>query len=64
MPVGATRPLQKQSTGLFLKSPLADRFLRLVSLATASDQGLCPMDPAASPKAGETFLLWTFTDSG
>jgi len=30
----------------------------------ASDQGLCPMDPAAFEKAGETFLLWTFTDSG
>ena len=30
----------------------------------ASDQGLCPMDPAAFEKAGETFLLWNFTDSG
>ena len=72
MPVGATRPLQKQSTGLFLNSPLAEGFLRLVSLASQATkgaafgirQGLRPMHPAAFEKAGETFLLWTFTDSG
>ena len=68
MPVGATRPLQKQSTGLFLNSPLAEGFLRLVSLASQATkgaafgirQGLCSMHPAAFEKAGETFFTLDF----
>ena len=36
------------------------RTTRSVSLSAESDQGLCPMDPAAFEKAGETFVLSSF----
>jgi len=68
MPVGATRPIQKQSAGLFFYFTLAGGFLRLVSLASQATkgaafgirQGLCPMHPAAIEKAGETFFTLDF----
>ena len=63
-PLSQGVPSSKQSTGLFLEFPTAEGFLRLVSLASQATRELCPMDPAAFEKAGETFLLWTSTDSG
>ncbi|MDY3791213.1 MAG: hypothetical protein SOZ56_01905 [Oscillospiraceae bacterium] len=38
-------PLEKQSTGLFFNSPLAERLCKGVSPSAEGDEGRCPLDP-------------------
>lgn len=60
-PLSMASPLQKQSTELLLNSTLAERLSKEISHSAEREKGLCPMDPAAFEKAGETFVFIKLT---
>jgi len=62
-------PLQKQSTGLFLNSPLAERFVAICWALPHTPQWLSALDltkglktPLESHYHGYTFILYFSTD--
>ena len=48
-------PLPKQSSGLFWNSPLAEGFLRLVSLASQATRGSAPWTPQPLKRLAKLF---------
>ena len=52
-----TSPLPKQSSGLFWNSPLAEGFLRLVSLASQATRGSAPWTPQPLKRLAKLFYF-------